>query len=188
MTWEEPAVGTYEGRYTQPVVVKSINGRFIEYEGGGFPVPEEYVSKISIGGMYVLELHRGSTVAGVGYYEGETDHINWIFRHDDWTLWSKWKTEVEENKARFIKVVDENKDDWFKRAEQLPENLKRHLDPETLYEYMGYGYVLVILELAVMYRASGGEDTDEIMAYADREGTSGNQHAMAQAVAKHEEF
>lgn len=191
MTWEEPAVGTYTGRYIEDIEVTQIDGRHIKYitpEGsrGGFPLPAEFTGNLSRGYLYALELHRGSTVAGVGIYRN--GEIDWLIRLDDHTLWQKWRKEVDDAKSKMIAYVDEHKQDWLQRAERLPDVLKQQLNEDTMYDYIGYGYILVICELAVMYKKSGGEDTDEIMEYARREGTSGNQHSMAIAAARDLEF
>lgn len=60
---------------------------------------------------------------------------------------------------------------------------------------MGWGYELIVCELAVMYAAMGPQildktpstitDTPEISAFADAHGTSGAQHSFALALAQH---
>lgn len=193
MTWEEPIVGTYTGRYIIDLTTTEIYGNVVKYQedngsSGSFPVPEEFVPKVKVGHYYALELHRGSTVAGVGIRDSN-GWIDWIFRHDDWTLWAKWKVEVDEAAAKMRTFVDENLEDWKERLDKLPSPLKEELEIEItkddfVYGYMGFGYCLVIAELAVLYKASGGVDSDEVNEYARKIGTSGNQHGMAKAIAE----
>jgi len=189
MTWEEPVKGTYTGRYIDTIQVKEItDNRILTTEGSSFPVPKNMLGHMYIGGFYFLELHRGSTVAGVGHGV-KKEEIVWLFRYDDHALWSKWKKEVDDAKSKHRAEVDENYSDWIERIDKLPETLRIELtkelaNEEFVYGFMGLGYCLVIAELAVLYKASDGVDSDEVNAFASKHGTSGNQHHMAIAIAK----
>lgn len=188
MTWEEPARGTYTGRHIEEMTIKSLDNNIVmTVEGSGFSLPEEQAKLLSVGGYYALELQRGSTIAGVGTYRN--GDVDWLFRHDDHTLWSQWKKQVDEAKAKQRVFVDENYSDWIDRLDKLPSPLREELTEEIqkedfVYGYMGFGYCLVIAELAVLYKNSDGEDSDEVNEYASKEGTSGYQHSMAKAIAK----
>jgi len=189
MTKNKPATaGTYDNRGLEVFTVKSITGtQVLTTESTGFNVPADVAKLMVIGGSYVLETTRTLEVAGVASVDFN-GKLHYLFRHDDLTLWNRWDKQVKDAKAKMIAYVDEHKEDWLNRAEALPDVLKRQLNEDDMYEYIGYGYILVICELAVMYKKSGGEDTEEILEYARREGTSGNQHQMAIAAARDLEF
>lgn len=188
MTWEEPAKGTYTGRHIQEMIVESLdNGIVKTLDNSGFSLPADQIKLLKVAGYYALELQRGSTIAGIGTFRN--GDVDWLFRHDDHTLWSQWKKQVDESRAEHVKFVDENYADWVERLDKLPSPLREELtkgiqDPEFVYGFMGLGYCLVIAELAVLYKASDGEDSVEVDMYASKHGTSGNQHHMAQAIAK----
>jgi len=187
MTWEEPAKGEYTGRYIREMMIKSLDNNTVRtMDNSGFSLPEEHANLLRVGGFYALELHRGSTIAGIGTYRN--GKVDWLFRHDDHTLWVKWKEVVDAERAKHVAYVDENFDDWIERLDKLPSPLKEELtkeiqDKEFVYGFMGFGYCLVIAELAVLYKASDGVDSDEVNAFAGKHGTSGMQHGMAQAIA-----
>jgi hypothetical protein len=92
-----------------------------------------------------------------------------------------WKAEMEANR-----------EDWERRTAALPDWIKPRL--QTFVErggqhfaIMGWGYELVVAELAALYAEHGvpaadEPDPDPIRAYADGEGTTGKQHAFARAL------
>jgi hypothetical protein len=139
----------------------------------------------------------------------ETRNFNWI---TGWVIDGKWyerKTDEEleaeraaqrfEWEERKRRQLEANREEWQRRQDALPEWVRSRL--ENFHERSGgkfaadgWGYELVVAELAVEYAKMGAgildkdvfsvEDTVEIKRISHEQGTSGNQHSMALALAK----
>ncbi|MEG9248033.1 hypothetical protein V6S67_08045 [Arthrobacter sp. Soc17.1.1.1] len=120
------------------------------------------------------------------------DSDSWIFHRSDEHFAqadadrrAKWDQEKRERLA-------ENREDWQKREDALPEWLRSrlqrfHAAGGEEFELEGWGYELAICEIAVIYARNGGVDDDEINQYGRVHGTSGNQHDCAKALAAHQD-
>lgn len=123
----------------------------------------------------------------------------WIERQSDEDL----KRESEDFNERFAAErrasLKKNQKKWEAAEKALPAWLQERF--ETFHErggedfrLDGWGYELAVAQLAEMYVKIGDEllnynlstvpDTDEIEAFSQAEGTTGNQHSMAIALAK----
>jgi hypothetical protein len=113
----------------------------------------------------------------------------WIFRRSDQHFeqlaaetQAKWDQEKRDRLAT-------NRVDWEKREAALPEWARARLArfraaAGERFEVEGWGYELIICELAVIYERNGNVDDDEIDQYARVQGTSGNQHDVARVLAR----
>jgi hypothetical protein len=144
---------------------------------GGIPV--EHRSQFTEGRELIVETVRLTVVTGVAIERG-----TWLWRKSDQDLEAEHAAFVDgvrrENEERW----EANKADWERREGLLPSPLRRRLSRFRInggheFEVEGWGYELTVSELAVLYAASGGVDSDEVTKYAHLEGTSGNQHDYA---------
>ena len=132
-----------------------------------------------------------------GSGETRSQHLAaWIAEDAPW-LFHKSDQELEREHQEYLRKLhaereqewQEHQVDWRQRELALPMALQRRLARFRAngghgFETDGWGYELMVCELAVLYRASGGEDDEQVMAFAEREGTTGNQHSFAQQLAK----
>jgi hypothetical protein len=99
--------------------------------------------------------------------------------------------------VRKLKIYEEHKDSWWVREQKLPDVLRERLDNFRAhtpnFDLEGWGYELVVSELAVLYFKHWDEiqnaelddpEPDEIKEFANEHGTSGNQHGYAQVLAR----
>jgi hypothetical protein len=145
--------------------------------------PASVAARLGVGSTYGLETRGFSMVTGW--------RINgvWVDRKSDADL----DREHAETMARIERDrrerLEANRQGWTVRSAELPGWLRERLDVfrdrgGEHFETDGWGYELVVCELAAMYYADDFQDTDRINAYAEREGTSGNQHDCAKALAR----
>jgi len=59
-----------------------------------------------------------------------------------------------------------------------------HSTYHETFELEGWGYELVVCELAALYAKSNCADDETIDSYAREQGTSGNQHGIAKSLAR----
>lgn len=153
----------------------------------GFGPPTGVKEQLTVGDHVKIE-HKGGRFGPItGIFlvkEGR-----WIYRHSDLELNLLHKHMLAENKERRLSYALKNLNELIERENALPYWIRRRLDKfhESGGEDFitdGWDYELVIAELAVLYAESNGEDTDKIWEYAKEQGTSGNQHDMAKALAK----
>lgn len=183
---------TYLGRDYRAYTVEKLN----EYEGSdsvevlttdhtGFGVTKEQAQSLQPGTVFVMETVNGSRVAGV---KVAGKHV-WLFRKSDQDL----EREHQEFVAKFEQERRErlaaNREDWQRRQDALPDWVKARLLSFHSYggeKFMvdGWGYELIVAELAVLYVEHEYDDTEEIHEYAEKYGTTGNQHEIAKALAK----
>lgn len=188
--------GTYDNRQLQ--------AQFVESKGKGTDVSitgtsgwtagcsQEVFDKLQVGDPYILETKGFSQITG-WIIDGQ-----WYDRKTDADLeeaHAKWKANWEREKRE---TLEKNRADWQARQDALPDWIRERL--ETFHEQgkdfalEGWGYELVVAELAVAYAEMGDyildkdslhiEDSEEVTRISKEQGTSGNQHDMALAIAK----
>jgi hypothetical protein len=115
----------------------------------------------------------------------------WIRRSSDEDLALEDALTDEAIQREFQQLLDDHREEWTAREKKLPEWLQErlryfHEQGGDSFLLNGWGYEVVVSELAAMYfeQAPDFEDTDEIRAYEEREGTSANQHVMGQKLAR----
>lgn len=174
---------TYTDREEEPVVVHMVASRSLRLSTGWWVFLPEDVTEFPVEGeSYVLETRVGKTmVTGMRREDG-----TWLWRRSDQYL-ERAET-LDAGVIREWELVEKHRKDWTAREKKLPAEFRERLESFRdggYFESSGsWGYELVICELAVMYMASGGVDTPEISEYAEKYGTSGNQHGVAMKLAE----
>jgi hypothetical protein len=149
---------------------------------GGCPV--EHASALTVGTEAEVETVRFSTVTGIRVAG------RWLYRKSDQDLMAEHEAMVDRNNRDRQAQLDRNREVWQARQDALPSWLRTRLEyfHERGGEHFrrdGWGYELVVCELAALYAASpDATETREIDEYALLNGTSGNQHDCAQALAQ----
>lgn len=182
---------TFSNRHLEATTVKSLDGGVHFTSGWSFGPPPEHAEKLELWTEYFVETVRLSQITGMATIR-RTDNGLLV---DEW-LWRKSDQDLEREHAEFAEQMrverqqrlDEHREDWARREAALPSPLRRRLQRFRAnggddFDREGWGYELVICELAVLYAASQGADSEDVTAYARTEGTSGNQHDFAKALA-----
>lgn len=175
----------YTHRRVEEVAIREVTDDSVSYEGGtGHGMFDALKGKVKAGDTVLLETRGFSLITGIADADGV-----WFFRKSDEDLDREHAEFVADSKRRREEEWQKHKDDWAARTAQLPAWLRSRIEGFQKtgghhFETDGWGYELTICELAVLYSASNGEDTDEIMDFARKHGTSGNQHDFAKAIAK----
>lgn len=185
---------TFTNRSTKLVTIKSATpykdgpGVALTMDDGwtmGSPVDSEH---LSVGQTVVREMFGFNYVGGLRLPDTE----DWIFHRSDEHFAAeeadrreKWDREKRER-------LEENRKDWSEREAALPQWLRDRLERFRAaggenFELEGWGYELIICELAAVYARNGGVDDDEIDRFGSVNGTSGNQHDCAKALAAHQD-
>ena len=109
---------------------------------------------------------------------------------------AEWLEDWNRQKAA---ILEENREEWQKAQDALPEWIRARLEHfhekgGENFALEGWGYELVIAELAVAYADMGEaivgksiseiEDSETVKAIAESQGTTGNQHSFALALAQ----
>lgn len=185
----------YTDRNLKALRVKSITGRSIQgSDGWSALAPLEVRHILKIGDPYILEKK------GFNQVSGWLIHGKWYGRKSDQEIEreiNKWR---EDSEAKRKAYVEEQREEWTRREAELPnwarEVVENNRDKSEGFESepMGWGYVLIACELAVLYYKMGEvildndpfsiEDSEEIRKFANDNGTSGNQHGFALMIAK----
>lgn len=144
--------------------------------------PKELASLLKVGDQFDIEC-TGTLITG-WFFAG-----SWYDRKSDQLLEAERQQLIEKFAQQRRDELIANRRNWQERTDKLPDWIRVRIESFQAsggknFELEGWGYELIVAELAVMYEASNCEDTDEINAYARKEGTSGNQHGMAKALAK----
>lgn len=173
-------------RHSEEGVVTEVSENRVNFGSWSWPksiFPED----VAVGERYIVESVLGSTPSGV-------------YR----CTWYKTDAELDADHQAMVAKFDadrqasleRHREEWAAREAALPAPLRARLENFRArghnFDANGWGYELVVAELAVLYAQQDAaaddavplEDTEEIMAYADREGTSGNQHDFAKALAR----
>lgn len=155
-------------------VIRSVDG-FINkysYAAAHFVLPGDVYSLETIGSFIVGVLHEGV----------------WYDRLSDDEYYDRREAEAEAFAQQRRNWLEENQDRLLDEESALPDWIRERIEyfheHGENFEEDGWGYEMCIANLAVMYYHSNNEETDEIMEYANREGTSGNQHEVAKALAR----
>lgn len=179
---------------------------FLEYDqesdwegdtSGGFGVPKSELTLILKPGDWVeVDTIQYSRIVGVR----KLPDGDWLFRHTDEEIETQRQEFREKMDADHEALLEANRADWQRREDALPEWLKSRLKrfhdaAGHKFERDGWGYELIICELAVLFEKYGLEAVSgpydempaEVIAYDKNEGCSGNQHDCARALVKHKE-
>jgi len=182
-------VSIYTNRDLETTSVKDIR----RYEDGTAAItaetgwtalaPPEAAALLSVGKEYGLETVNLTRVTG-WLIDGR-----WVARKTDADLDREHREMVERYDRERQERLDANRADWQAREGALPQWVRSRLEHfrdmgGEHFETDGWAYELIVAELAVLYLASGGEDDDTINVFAREQGTSGNQHDVARALAR----
>lgn len=205
-----PETPTYtDRRSTATVTVTNVDEHgAITVDAGWTWGGHRSMQHVTQGTVLLVETHNVSMVVGVAV-EDDPDMgsgVGWLFRKSDQVLWAEWGELRNDNDVSRRRMLCANRDAWQAREDALPEWLRErlqwfHMRGGEEFEAEGWGYELVICELAALYFAdedwvgvslhgerdalgmSEAEEPDAVMAMAREQGTSGNQHGMAQSLA-----
>jgi len=125
----------------------------------------------------------------------------WYDRKSDQDLQREHEAFVASFERQNRERLEENRADWQRRQDALPDWIRQriegfHATGGEKFQTDGWGYELIIAELAVEYAALGEvildkdvfeineHESEAIKKISREEGTSGNQHSMALALAK----
>jgi hypothetical protein len=183
---------TFTKRRLEKITIKRVDkGSLLTTDSTGFAVPEYVIPEIKEGDTLYLELYKFNDIGGLMKPNGE-----YLFHRSDDYFIQRLAEFIAENKRKGEEMYHANKADYIRRTKDLPERYRNRLnrfldDPKSAESFrkepMGWGYELIICELAVQYEASGGEDNEDVMTIARHYGTSGNQHDVAKAWAANPE-
>lgn len=180
---------TYAGRprREQEYTVSKVGEGSVEYEGGtGHGMFDALRGRIKPGDRVVMETVNFSMITGVR----PADSDQWFFRKTDDDLDREHREMMERFERERQERLAANRDEWQRRTDALPDWVRERIvsfqrSGGEKFEADGWGYELVIAELATLYTPDDGfADNDAVMDVARREGTSGNQHEFAKALAK----
>lgn len=175
------------GRHIEVRTVREIGENGVTYDNGvGHGLFDEMRGVVEVGDEIDLETRGISLITGVRLRRsGE-----WLFRKTDEDLDREHREMVERIHREREDLLDEMRDEWQARTDALPDWVRVRIDRFTespLFERDGWGYELAVAELAVLYAELDKPDmyatSPAIEEYAKREGTSGNQHGCAAALA-----
>lgn len=175
----------YTNRHIEYQTVTRMDGEAITGSSGWTAwAPDEVVALLHVGAEYGVETKGGPFGTICGWRIGD----RWVARKSDEDLERERQEWLDENARRKREQLAAHRSEWIGREENLPAWLQARLRTfhergGEEFELDGWGYELAICELAALYLASGGEDDAAINAFAREQGTSGNQHGMAKALA-----
>lgn len=183
---------TFSKRRFEKITIKRVGeGSITTTDHTGFGVPSWVIPAIKVGDELTLELYKFNDIAGLIKENGE-----YLFHRTDEYFKSKLELYLADANKRREEWYEANKDDLQIRTEKLSPRYKARIErflaesEEFRTEPMGWGYELIICELAMLYEKLGfGDGTwesepEEIKAFASKYGTSGNQHDCAKMFAK----
>jgi len=145
--------------------------------------PPDVAPLLEVGSKFWVETRGLSTVSGW------LVNKQWFDHRSDEDFAAEHVKFVEDSNRRRQEALDANRDIWQAEEDRLPQWLKDrlatfHEKGGEKFEREGWGYELVICRLADAYAHSNLEDDARVMSISEYEGTSGNQHDMAKALAK----
>lgn len=197
---KEMTEATYTDRRLKNLVVKRKESTALIAEGGECSgAPQEVLDILEVGDPYTLE------VKGFNRISGYRVSGVWYARKSDQELEADDQKMIEDSRQKHLDYVNSQRDDWTAREEALPDWAKdimqTHRDradergEDFEIEYMGWGYTLTAVELAVLY--SGHEDIvnssgrleyaslpNDVIQHLEKYGMSGNQDDWALFVAR----
>lgn len=148
--------------------------------GCGLPLN---ASALRVGQSYTLETKGFNNVAGLA--DPQTDE--YLFRRSDQYFEEEHRKFVEELNASREKELREHREEYQAREDALPEPFRsrmRKFHEKPAFELEGWGYELIICELAVVMMDNPHDDgpADD---FASKHGMSGNQFGCARALASY---
>jgi hypothetical protein len=188
---------SYTGRGIEAVEIRTVHddGQTVTWTNGWSfgGIPPEHHHLLTVGAEFLLETQGFSTITGMATMfrtrAGEPVVDQWLWHKTDADLDREHAEMVAGFRRKRETQWATHQDAWRRREEALPSPLRRRLDRFRSngghdFEIEGWGYELIVCELAVLYAKSDQADSDEVMAYSSNEGTSGNQHDMAKALSR----
>lgn len=176
-------------RYREAVTVDRVTESTITYDGWTFIPPAEHMPRFHEGQRIMVETVHATQVTGTALVDADDQPTEW--------LWLKTSKQLDRERDEYLIAVDAkrrerleaNRAGWRAREAALPSPLRRRLERFRAnggddFDASGWGYELIVCELAILYAASDGEDSPEIEAFASKHGTSGNQHDCAKALSR----
>lgn len=197
---EELEVPTYEDRRLEAQWVKSReehNGDYAITGTSGWTAgcSKEVYDLLIDGKPFILETQKSTLIAGWiidgKWYDRKSDQ-EFARERAEWL--AKWEQEKLDN-------LEKNRVQWTAREAALPDWIRTRLEnfrakSDGKFDLEGWGYELIVAELAVEYFNLGDVildkdqfsvnsfESEAIKAIAQEQGTSGNQHGVALALAK----
>ena len=177
---------TYSDRREEAVTIIAVGDHSLQWSNqfwlGKTIFPEEHRHLIEVGNEFVVETIGFSRVTGI-QYAGE-----WLVHESDQDLERAREERAEERQAQYEREWEENHESWAAREAGLSEPLRQRIERFRekgghAFETNGWAYELCASELADLYVISGLENDEAISAYAEKHGTTGNQHDFAKAIA-----
>ncbi|NUO57262.1 MAG: hypothetical protein HOV78_11390 [Hamadaea sp.] len=184
---------TYTNRWLEASTVQSLDNGVLFIGGWGFGASDEQKEMLAVHDTYLVEHDRTMRITGMATIKQAPNGLlvdEWLWHMSDQDLEREHEEFVARMRRRSEETLAANRENWTRREAALPDALRRRLERFRAnggddFDREGWGYELVVCELAAMYAASGQTDSDEINDYARREGTSGNQHDYAKALSRH---
>lgn len=176
----------FTNRYLDDHMVKSVrDGAVTDADGWTAIAPDDALRLLTPGTSYQLETRGGP----FGRITGWQVAGRWYGRKSDQQLDAEHAAFVADSERRRRESLGRNRADWTRRTAELPHWVRERIETfrsrgGEKFELDGWGYELCVAELAVMYAASDGADSEQINDYGAQRGTSGNQHDCAKALAR----
>ncbi len=176
-------------RFREVVTVTKVGENSITYNSGrSFNPPTEHFHRFHVGLRVMVETVNFSMVTGMALVDANDQPAEWLWLKTSEELDREHEEMVAGFKRDRLARLEANREAWARREAALPHPLRRRLERFRQnggddFDSEGWGYELVVCELAVLYHETGGEDSERVMAFARAQGTSGNQHDYAKALA-----
>lgn len=183
---------TFTQRRLEKITIKNVGeGSITSTDHTGFSIPTYVAPLLKAGDVLYVELHKFNHIGGLMLEEGE-----FLFHRSDEYFTNQLEKYLADSKRRGEERYEANKADYIKRTKELPERYSNRLnrflnDPESAERFrkepMGWGYELIICELAVLYEKYGigsgkwDDEPKEVIDFAKKHGTSGTQHDVARS-------
>lgn len=155
---------------------------------GGHPS----LRNLEAGAVLLVETQNLSSIVGVAVPDTQQPDMEsshgWRFRKSDQVLDAEHAAWSHALNRRRQADLDQNREDWQRREDLLPEWLRVrlltfHKTGGEAFELDGWPYELAICELAALLDEHGNElDAPEVKDLLHREGYSGNQVGFARAL------
>ena len=191
--------------YTRRTLKADRVARLDKYESGGYAVtgedgwganiPAEAAEQLKVGDPFILET--------IGFNEigGWIVNGQWYGHLSDQEVKARNEESLRKMREEHLAFVEEHRAEWTEREAALPDWAKKVMAKNRENEafetdYMGWGYTLIALELAVLYAKLGDvvkdaekaipydEESEELKEFHRANGTSGNQAGWAFAIAR----